>query len=256
MQTYAETDLQRPMDAAVVIPSLLRPQLAQALESIFRQNFPGRIHVLVGVDKPQGGLAVVDAACASRPANCAVQVFWPGFSTSVRHGGLMPPSDGGALRTMLTYLANSAFVAYLDDDNWFGPDHLLQMRNAAEAAEWSFSLRWFVHPVTRRPVCIDIWESVGPGEGVYKERFGGFVDPNCLMINKLACPLAAHHWNFPLEGNPGTGDRRIFAYLAQNHKFRGTGLASSFYKLNETDGMHPIRLQTIAAAYEEAGKVV
>ncbi len=73
--------LQLPFDVAVVVPSILRPEIAGALASIFAQNFPGRIQVLVGVDIPRGDPSLVHAACASRPAHCVVQLFHPGYST-------------------------------------------------------------------------------------------------------------------------------------------------------------------------------
>jgi hypothetical protein len=253
LRTYGETDLQPPADTAVVIPTVLRPQLQPALVSIFRQNFAGRIHILIGVDSLQGDLSVIDAACASRPPHCTVQVFWLGYSTSTRHGGLHRPGDGGTLRCALTYLANAAYVAYLDDDNWWGPDHLTQLRAAVARAEWGFALRWFVHPQTRRPVAVDTWESVGPGQGIFQEKFGGFVDPSCLMINKLACPLAAPYWNFPLAGDPMSADRNMFHFLSRSHKWQGTGQASVFYTLNAKDGLHPMRVRLLGAAYEQAG---
>jgi len=254
LRTYADTDLQEPMDAAVVIPTVLRPHLAPALHSVFAQRFPGRIHIMIGIDSIGGDLELIDAACAARPSNCAVQVFWPGYSTSRRHGGLTPPGDGGALRAVLTYLANSPYVAYLDDDNWWDPEHLYQLRRAMDDAEWAFALRWFVQPETRRPVCVDIWESVGPGQGLFKENFGGFVDPSCLMINKVACPRAPQNWNFPLEQDPMSADRSVFAFLSKNHKPRGTGRPSVFYTLNANDGLHSRRLRLMGAAYDEAGK--
>jgi glycosyltransferase involved in cell wall biosynthesis len=253
LRTYADGDLQQPMDAAVVIPTVLRPHLAQSLQSVFAQRFSGRIHILVGVDSPQGDPGIIDAACAARPSHCVVQVLWPGFSTSVRHGGLTPPGDGGALRSILTYLANATYVAYLDDDNWWDPNHLQQIRTAAADADWAFALRWYVHPDTRRPVCVDVWESVGPGQGVFNDRFGGFVDPSCLMINKLACPLAPHRWNFPLSGDPMSADRSVFAYLSRNHKARGTGRPTVFYTVQPKDGMHALRLRFMGPAYEQAG---
>jgi hypothetical protein len=255
LRTYADFDLQAPMDAAVVIPTVLRPYLTQAMHSIFAQRFPGRIHILVGIDAMRGDLSVIDEACATRPGNCAVQIFWPGYSTSVRNGGLMPPGDGGALRAMLTYLANSPYVAYLDDDNWWDPDHLYQIRRAMDDAEWAFALRWFVHPVTRRPVCVDTWESVGPGQGIFNKNFGGFVDPSCLMINKVACPFAAHHWNFPLKADPMSADRSVFAFLSRHHKPKGTGRPTVFYALNLNDGLHPVRLKLMGPAYDQAAIV-
>lgn len=254
LRTYADTDLQEPMDAAVVIPTVLRPQLKQALESVFAQRFQGRIHIMVGIDAIVGDLAILDDVCTARPRNCVVQAYWPGYSTSTRHGGLTPPGDGGSLRCVLTYLANSPYVAYLDDDNWWDPDHLSQMRNAIQDADWAFALRWFVHPVTRRPAAIDIWESVGPGQGLFNEAFGGFVDPSCLMINKVSCPRAPMFWNFPLDKDPMSADRNVFGHLSRHHRARGTGRASVFYALNLKDPLHPNRLRLMGSAYDEAGR--
>ena len=255
LSTYADFGLQTPMDAAVVIPTVLRPELVQALHSVFEQKFSGRIHILIGIDNIGGDPGLIEAVCARRPPNCAVQVFWPGFSTSVLHGGLTLAGDGGALRAILTYLANAPYVAYLDDDNWWDPNHLSQMRRAIAGVEWVFALRWFVHPVSRRPVCIDIWESVGPGQGVFNETFGGFVDPSCLMIDKVACAFAPHFWNFPFSKDPMSADRRVFDYLRQRHKVRGTGRASVFYKLNEGDPVHPSRLALMGEAYDAAATI-
>jgi hypothetical protein len=254
-KSLSDLDPQHPCDAAIVIPTTLRPTLGAALAAIFAQNFGGTIQVLIGVDVPNGDLAVIEAACAQRPRNVAVNIFWPGYSTSQRHGGVMRPGDGGALRTILTYLANSPYVAYLDDDNWWGPNHLKLMRTAIAQAEWAFALRWFVHPETRKPVCIDEWESVGPGAGYFQERFGGFVDPNCLMINKLACAQAAQFWCLPMFNNPMLGDRAVFEHLLKNHKPRGTGRASVFYTMNASDGLHPIRIARMRDAYEAAGQI-
>lgn len=252
LRTEASFGLQEPMDVAVIIPTVLRPTLRRAVESVFSQNFPGRMHVLVGVDLPQGDLSL-----PAPPDHCALQVFYPGYSTSVRHGGLAASSDGGVLRCVLTHLANSRYIAYLDDDNWWAPSHLADLRYGIERtnAEWGFSLRWYVHPETSRPVCVDAWESVGPGHGVFARQFGGFVDPSSLMIDKLACPRVAHCWNFPLlAANGGSTDRQVFHLLSQQHRYFATGHATSFYTLNPVDGMHLARLAWMGDAYEKAAR--
>jgi hypothetical protein len=73
------------------------------------------------------------------------------------------------------------------------------------------------------------------------------------MINKIACPSAPHHWNFPLKSDPMSADRNVFAFLSRHHKPRGTGQATVFYTLNLDDGLHPLRLQLMGSAYDEAG---
>ena len=117
-------DPQIPYDVAVVTPSVLRPSLLRALASVFAQDLKGRIQVLVGVDAPTPAPAALLELLAQRPANVDVLMLTLPYSTSIRHGGVHRATDGGALRTILTFMANARHVAYLDDDNAFaGLDH-------------------------------------------------------------------------------------------------------------------------------------
>ncbi|MBV9783244.1 MAG: glycosyltransferase family 2 protein [Acidisphaera sp.] len=251
----ADADLQAPMDAAVVMPSVLRGTITAALHSIFAQDFAGRIHVLIGLDALGGDPGLLDGVCAARPSRCVVQVLYPGYSTSTRHGGLHPTWDGGSLRTLLTFLANSRYVAYLDDDNWWHPEHLRRLREGIAQGEWAYTLRWFVHQRTRRPICVDTWESVGPHRGIYNERFGGFVDPNCLMIDKQACPHAAPWWSvpFPVPQGDMMADRMVFAFLRDYHRGVGVEHPTVYYEVDPNDIMHGARLAMMGDAYERAG---
>jgi hypothetical protein len=202
-----------------------------------------------------GDISMLDETCAMCPSHCTVQVYWSGYSTAMRNGGLTPPSDGGALRCVLTHMANAPYVAYLDDDNWWSSDHLAQMRKAITGFDWAFALRWFVHPIVRRPICVDTWESVGPGRGVYNRTFGGYVDPNCLMFDKLACRHAPLYWNFPLAEDPGSADRNMFHHLNANHRSNGTGQATVYYTMNASDRLHAERLKIMGHAYTRIGEM-
>lgn len=247
-------DLQEQAAVAVVIPTIVRPTLARALTSVFAQEFGGRVQILVGIDKPQGSLEILEATCGMAPSHCFVQALYPGYSTSVRHGGVCDACDGGALRTVLSYLANAPLIAYLDDDNWWGPRHLATLARAIEPVDWAFSLRWFVHPRTAHPICIDQWESIGPGGGVF-ENSGGWVDPNCLMIKRTSCAPVIPLWTVPLPGDRKgkSADRLVFEYLRRNRAGAGTAEASAFYRLDPADGLHALRLELMGDAYDRAG---
>jgi hypothetical protein len=208
-----EKNLQTPFDAAVVMVTVVRPTIAEALRSIYAQQFAGRIQVLVGIDKWEGPRALLDALIAECPSHVAVTAVDLGYSTSIRHGGLYPSSFGGVLKTVLSYAANSRYVAYLDDDNAYLPTHLSTLRAAIEGREWAFSLRQFVDGTSGESLCPDTWESVGPGRGVYARAQGGFVDTNCYLIDKLACPDVFLEWaNTRFDGGTG-GDRQILQRL-------------------------------------------
>ena len=235
---------QQPFDVAVVLPTLLRPSLTRAVRSIFAQEFPGRIQVLIGIDTADGDRGQLEILRRECPVNIAFDVFDPGYSTSIQHGGLYPNRCSGSLRTILTYAANSRHVAYLDDDNWWAPDHLAALHAAIEDRDWSWSQRWFVEPEGNEPICVDEWESVGPDAGLYRERYGGFVDTSSLMLDKLACHHVIPYWSLtPYEDGRGE-DRLIFEQLKDRDQ-RGTGRPSSFYTLSVADPQHLVRLQLI-----------
>jgi hypothetical protein len=233
----------RPFDIAVVIVSILRPGLLRAVRSVYAQDFDGRVQILVGIDRPDGDRSVLDALLRECPDNMALCVIDPGYSTAANHGGLYSAYSGGALRTILSYMAHAVYVAYLDDDNWFAPGHLSSLRDAVTGYDWGFSFRIFVSPHSQEPVCIDEWESVGPGRGIFREKANGFADPNTIMLNKLKCHVILPHWSTgPYDEGRGC-DRIVFDHLQAHYTWRGTGRATSFYTFSESDAMQDSRLQ-------------
>jgi hypothetical protein len=248
------SSLQEPADFAVVMPTVLRSTIMDAIQSVFNQRFEGTVQLLIGIDAGNCELARVEELCRSIPNRQSVLLFYPGYSTSRRHGGLHATRDGGSLRTVLSYLANSRYIAYLDDDNWWSEDHLSTMHSVLSGgAEWAYALRWFVHPGSRQPICKDEWESVGPGMGCFND----WVDPNCLAIDKIACEAALRWWSIPQPNSNEArdADRNVFRILSTEFRGAPTNRHSVFYEIAETDPMHPYRLNVIGEQrYDAAGK--
>ena len=90
---------------------------------------------------------------------------------------------------------------------------------------------------TLKKICIDEWESVGPGKGIFLQKFGGFVDPNCLLIDKELCWKCISLWNIPQNGDAKgmSADRNIFNFLKNHSEPGSTGKASAFYLLDPND---------------------
>ncbi len=239
--------LQQPFDAAVIIQTVLRPTLLQAARSVFAQDRRGRIQILVGIDHAQGDPALIDQIRAECPDHIALTVIDPGYSTSRRHGSLYSNHFGGALRTALSYLANSRFVAYLDDDNWWTPQHLSTMLAAIAGKSWAFSLRSLVDRTRDEVICRDEWESLGPGRGVYVAGFGGWVDTSCLMVDKLACHEVLPAWCLSRFVHGVGEDRMVFERL-KGLPFGATEQYTVFYR-TALDNVHPY----ILWKYKQAG---
>lgn len=217
----AAGDPQTPSAVAVVMPTVLRGEILRAVESIYRQDVAGRIQILIGVDAPTPTPAKLLELVARRPPNVSIMLLQLPYSTSVRHGGVHLATDGGSLRSTLTFMANSRHVAYLDDDNAWEPDHLSGLLAAVAGKAWAYSLRMLVDEASGRELGVDRWDSVGPGRGRFADQ-GGFVDPNCLMIDKLLALPTLGRWS---QGPGMKSDRAFFDAIrraAHGHVPRAT----------------------------------
>jgi hypothetical protein len=245
-------DLQTPCAVAIVVPTVVRATLGQAIRSVYAQDFAGRIQILIGIDWWRGDRAYVEALVAEAPSHVAVTVLDLGYSTSQRNGGLYPSSFGGALKTILSYAANSRYVAYLDDDNWYAPNHVASMLAAVEGKAWAFALRHFVDRRSGEVLCPDTWESVGPDRGVHAAAQGGFVDTNCFLLDKFACDDVLSQWALTRYAGGTGGDRQVLARLAGRPW--GTNGAHTVYYRQPLVGNHPYLLWRLRCAGVDLAK--
>jgi len=121
------------------MPTILRPVIIHAVESVFAQDYAGRIQLLIGVDKASGPKETLLEVLSRRPPNLSAMMLELPYSTSVRHGGLHNATDGGSLRAILSLAANTPYVAYLDDDNAWRPNHVRSLLAVMPGKAWAFS---------------------------------------------------------------------------------------------------------------------
>lgn len=246
-------------DVAVVIATTCRQSLARAVRSVYGQRIDGRIQILIGVDcDPHGRLDALLAQLAPEcPPHVTLSLIDLGYSTSRRHGGVHASFYGGSLRSALTLLADSRVVVYLDDDDWFRDDHCALVLAAIEGKKWAFSYSVYADGNTGQELCVDEIESVGVGRGIYAERFGGFVRPSGLAIDKLQLLHLVHLWSCAAFATGDGEDRLVFEQL--RHEPHGcTGVASVCVALDPNDALHARRVEFMRArgvAYDGADKV-
>lgn len=234
-------------DIAVVLVTVCRDTLYRAIRSIFRQDFEGTIHVLIGVDKELFGS--IDKIMADLALECPPRItltcIHPGYSTSARHGGVHSCWFGGSLRTALTFLAASELVAYLDDDDWYQPEHLRLLHRAAQGKSWAFTLSNFADPNFNRILGPDTIESLGPGRGLFNESFGGFVRPSALVLNKLKLSHLLHLWSTSPNPEGDAEDRVLFQHLLRYPDYGETGVPTVNCALDPTDILHGLRMMSL-----------
>ena len=230
-------------DFAVIMTTVLRPSLIKACRTVMDQDVDGSINLMIGIDLAMGEPALLDQVRAlARPPKRRVTIIDPGYSTSALRGGVFTCRSGGGLRSALSFLANARYLAFLDDDNWYAPNHLDSLARVIACKHWAFSLRHFVDSRTGEPLGVDQWESVGPGLGVYAKRFGGFCDTSTYMLDSQAAENVLPHWSYGVSIDGAGEDRRIFQELRQK-PYGASGLATIFYALSHTDPNHLVRVR-------------
>jgi glycosyltransferase involved in cell wall biosynthesis len=236
---FGDGDQQKVFHVSVVIPTIGRPALGDALECVFKQDIPGRIQVLVGFDIGGSVPEFLEPILERRPSNVSVVLLHLPYSTARRHGGPHMAPDGGALRTILSYMANSRYVAYLDDDNRWKPSHLRLLFHAIQGKAYAFAPRMLIDEDTGAVIGRDVWDSVGPNKGRMADR-GGFVDPSSLMVDKLAVGTHLGRWSeatVVVEGRYVASDRWFFDGINQM-PFGEIDEATVEYKVRSTNVLH------------------
>lgn len=204
-------------DIAVLVTTICRPNLKRAIRSIFNQDFSGTVQILVGIDiDPHNNSADFYAELSQEcPSNMAITWLDLGYSTSKRHGGVHDCFYGGSIRTSLSFLANAEVVVYLDDDDWLHQDHLYNILSVIQDKVWAFSPSIYADSDLSIGLYTDEIESVGIGKGVYNDRFGGFVRPSGLAINKMRALHLLHLWSMSAFSGGDGEDRLIFGNLKE-----------------------------------------
>lgn len=68
--------------------------------------------------------------------------------------------NGHRIYGALSYLIDSDYVMFLDEDNYINPDHVESLVKVCETNDWAFSLRTIVDSVSNY-VCLDDCENLG-----------------------------------------------------------------------------------------------
>lgn len=229
---------------SIVLVTVCRDSLLRAVRSIFAQTFPGSMQVLVGVDRdPNDRATALEAELrAACPPHISMTWINLGYSTAKKYGGVHKCSFGGSLRSALTFLANSEYVMYLDDDDWLKENHVELILKVIPGKKWAYSYSIYADGNLSQGLCPDEWESVGVGKGAYKAKFGGFVRPSGMAINKLEMLDIVHLWSCSPTSRGDGEDRLVFSHL-RGESNACTEQPTVYYSLDPRDGMHPVRVQ-------------
>lgn len=140
-----------------------------------------------------------------------------------RHNGLL--WNGHRIYAGIPFLVNADYVLFLDEDNWFEPNHVESMVKYIQDnnLDWCYSLRKIYNEAGEFE-CLDDCESLGKYPAFYDHTLK-FVDTNCYCVKGDLLPYASPHFYLP-----AIGDRTFYTALADTlPNFDCTGEYTSNY---------------------------
>jgi hypothetical protein len=126
-----------------------------------------------------------------------------------------------------SFLVNADVICYLDEDNWFEPDHVEKMvKKLEEGNQWVYSLRK-IYSKEGEYLCEDNCESLGKWP-VYFNHELFHIDTSSFAIRRDVAVRIGHSW----YGQWGA-DRQFFTNLKKNfNKFDCTNAHTLCYRLD------------------------
>ena len=148
----------------------------------------------------------------------------------------------------LPWLVNTDYVAFLDEDNAYTPDHIQKLVHAIRGRQWAHSLRAIMSP-DGHLLGVDACESLGGICHSVLSDTDFHVDTNCYLLDTHLARKLAPCWDVPAR--PPTGrleaDRAVCQTLLGSKLFPGISRTHSL--LYRVSG----RSDSVTAAFFEKG---
>lgn len=206
------------MRIVVITSTIGRPELRRCIGSVEAQTYGVDHYVFVN------GSRFHDAARATITAYPDVRAFYlPEETGDYGMGGSMADVFAAA-----PFLTRADWVFYLDDDNWYEPNHVESVMTLAREHDlkWAYSLRRFVSK-DGQAICDDDWSSLGHSacNGVGPQFL---VDNSCYAVSRRLAQKMALAWT----ATPFFADRAYFLALKESGERAGcTGLSTVNYRI-------------------------
>ena len=180
------------LTVSVITATTGDPLLQRAADSVRGQSWPSVTHHIVvdGSERYEQAKPFLDGF-RDRPKTELVVL---GAVTG--RGGF----NGHRIYGAFPFLVSSDLVIYLDEDNWFEPEHVAALVETIEAGnlDWAYALRRIVTP-EGVVACNDDCQSLGQWP-IYHDAKLHLVDANCYALRRHVAVALAHQWHRRFEG--------------------------------------------------------
>jgi len=208
--------------AVVITPSIAKPTLVKAVESVENQTYSNLTHLVV-VDGPQ---------YMNYVGILPIQVHDRLFVTTTPYNTGANGFYGHRILAAYPHLVNHDYILFLDDDNWFDENHVQSLIDLCEEKNLDFAHSLRKVYVDNQYLADDCCESIGRWPVVWSPT-QHLVDTSsyCFRREWLInyCQIWHSGWG---------GDRRFFMSVKDFAKYDTTGLHTLNYNLPDMNSAY------------------
>jgi glycosyltransferase involved in cell wall biosynthesis len=194
--------LQPFVRTTVITPTIGTPHLSKCIESVQAQTLMGVRHCIVvdGQEHLDRVRSMVQPFLHKKRIDVVV------LPENTGAGGW----NGHRIYGALPFLCNTEFVAYLDEDNWYDPDHLLDLMTLVSERDldWAFSLRK-ITTSDGKFVTNDNCESLGSLCHTVVDTADVLIDTSCMLLSTKIAVGASASWYTNVRGHDRVFTRRL-----------------------------------------------
>ena len=214
----------------VITPTVGSPKLSKCMESVNKQTYKGKlIHYLVCDGRKfvnpffqQVGL----------PPIYNIEHTILEFNTGKEGGNFY----GHRIYAAFPHLLNTDYILFLDEDNWYEPDHVESLVRTAKEKnlDFSYSLRK-IYSEKEEYLCDDNCESLGKWE-IFNSRQSPhgkqyLIDTSSFCFKRDFIQKTCHLWH-----SGWGGDRKFFYAVKEQAKYDTNGKYTLCYRLDGNEG--------------------
>lgn len=218
--------IERPV--TVITPTIGSDKLLDAIASVATQTYKcNHLIVIDGPDFVESSLNIINTANMMDPKP-NIQVVVAPENTGKTGGNFY----GHRIYAAYPHLINSDYILFLDEDNWYEPDHVETLVQTGEKGDFdfTFSLRKIYSP-EKKYITDDNCESLGKWpifmsrRSPHGEQF--LIDTSSFCFKRTFIQQTCHHWHWGWGG-----DRHYFYAVKDRAKYATNGKHTLCYRLD------------------------
>ncbi len=205
----------------VITPTIGSPKLADAIESVRTQTYRNLEHLIVvdGRENHYNAMQII-----SSESNDRISTITLPYNTGAKG------FNGQRIYASIPHLVNSDYVFFLDEDNWYEPDHVASLVETIEKSnlDWAHSLRKIYTP-DMKYITDDNCESLGRWPIYFSHNDPQYlVDTSSYAFKREFIQATCHRWHSGAWGE----DRRYLYSIMSHSKWDTNGKHTLCYRVD------------------------